>query len=295
MHHLFRAMLAGCPWLSTIDSANERREYCGRVPEVDLDFPRAWVEFTDPADESQTFRCDLTWLTSRWACIFGGGCQGIYRGRPDDGCCTLGAHFSDKRDLKRVRRFVKRLGDDDWQLRPESRSGGWTETDDEGERKTRVVDGACIFLNRPGFAGGAGCALHSWALRNDFHPLETKPDVCWQLPVRRSFRDVERPDGTSYTEVTIAEYDRRGWGPGGHDLDWYCTGNTEAHVASDPVYVSYAPELTELMGARAYSELVRHCETHVSAHPQVAVHPADPAVPPAVTRTAGVKASRVAG
>jgi hypothetical protein len=277
------------------DAARTCREYCGRVPEVDLDFPRAWVEFIDPADEAQTFRCDLTWLTSRWACIFGAGCQGIYRGRPDDGCCTLGAHFSDKADLKRVRKFVKRLRDDDWQLRPESRSGGWTEKDDEGERKTRIVDGACIFLNRPGFAGGAGCALHAWALRNDFHPLETKPDVCWQLPVRRSFREVERPDGTSYTEVTIAEYDRRGWGPGGHDLDWYCTGNTEAHVARDPVYVSYAPELTELMGAEAYSELVRHCETHASARPQVAVHPADPAVRPAVTRTAGEKASRVAG
>jgi hypothetical protein len=125
--------------------------------------------------------------------------------------------------------------------------------------------------------------------------LETKPDVCWQLPVRRSFREVERPDGTSYTEVTIAEYDRRGWGPGGHDLDWYCTGNTEAHVATDPVYVSYAPELTELMGAEAYSQLVGHCATHLSARPQVAVHPADPAVRPAVTRAAGEKASRVAG
>ena len=55
--------------------------------------------------------------------------------------------------------------------------------------------------------------------------------MCWQLPIRRTFRDVERQDGTSYTEVSIGEYDRRGWGPGGHDLDWYCSGNTEAHVA----------------------------------------------------------------
>ena len=29
------------------------------------------------------------------------------------------------------------------------------EKDDEGDRKTRVVDGACVFLNRPGFAGGS--------------------------------------------------------------------------------------------------------------------------------------------
>jgi|GEM_PF-3042707 len=31
-------------------------------------------------------------------------------------------------------------------------------TDDRSN--TRTVDGACVFLNRPGFPGGAGCALH---------------------------------------------------------------------------------------------------------------------------------------
>ena len=55
------------------------------VPEVDLDFPRAWVEFTDPADADQVFRCDLTWLTSRWSCIFGQGCPGMYDASPDAG------------------------------------------------------------------------------------------------------------------------------------------------------------------------------------------------------------------
>ena len=139
--------------------------YAFRVPEVSLDFPRAWVEFTDPADSDQVFRCDLTWLTSNWSCIFGGGCQGIYKGRPNDGCCTLGAHFSDADDEKRVKKYVKELGKDDWQFRKEGRGNGWVETDDEGERKTRVWEGACIFLNRPGFEGGAGCALHGLALK----------------------------------------------------------------------------------------------------------------------------------
>ena len=49
---------------------------------------------------------------------------------------------------------------------------------------TRVVDGACIFLNRPGFAGGAGCALHLAAVDADESPLDWKPSVCWQLPIR---------------------------------------------------------------------------------------------------------------
>lgn len=72
-------------------------------------FPRAWVEFPDPADDEQVFRCDLTWLTSRWTCIFGSGCQGIEAGRASDGCCTLGAHFSDDDDEKRVATHAERL------------------------------------------------------------------------------------------------------------------------------------------------------------------------------------------
>jgi hypothetical protein len=100
--------------------------------------------------------------------------------------------------------------------------------------------------------------------------------VCWQLPIRRTFRTVERQDGTSYTEVSIGEYDRRGWGPGGHDLDWYCSGNTEAHVAAEPVFLTHAAELTELMGKAAYAELVRHCEAHVRSRSALALHPADP-------------------
>jgi hypothetical protein len=252
------------------------------VPEVDLDFPRAWVEFGDPADPDQVFRCDLTWLTSSYTCIFGQGCHGIYKTSPDTGCCTLGAHFSDKDDEKRVASYVAQLDADTWQFRPEGkvRRRDWVETDDEGARKTLTVevDGqeACIFHNRTDFPLGAGCALHALAIQQGRHPLETKPDVCWQLPIRRSFRDVQRPDGTSYTEVAISEYDRRGGGPGGHDLDWYCSGNTEAHVAVEPLYVTSAAELTELMGPEGYAELARHAEAHLRSRSTLGRHPADP-------------------
>ena len=257
------------------------------MPEVDLVFPRAWVEFVDPADDSQVMSCDLTWLTSSYMCIFGQGCPGIYADAPDVGCCTLGAHFADKDDEKRVAAYVGMLDEELWQHRPggKVRRSDWVEVDEDGERKTRVieVDGqqACIFQNRPDFApskggGGAGCALHALAYVLGRNPLETKPDVCWQLPIRRTFREVERQDGTTYTEVSIGEYDRRGWGPGGHDLDWYCSGNTEAHVAVEPVFVTNEAELTDLMGRPAYDELVRHCEAHLRSRSALALHPADP-------------------
>ena len=258
------------------------------MPEVDLVFPRAYVEFANPDDESEMMRCDLTWLTSSYMCIFGQGCQGIYSDAPDVGCCTLGAHFADKADEKRVAAYVEMLDDNLWQQKPAGRGvrkKDWIEVDEDGERKTRTttVDGqqACVFHNRPDFApstggGGAGCALHALAFVLDKNPVETKPDVCWQLPMRRTFRTVERQDGTSYTEVSIGEYDRRGWGPGGHDLDWYCSGNTEAHVAPEPVYLTHEAELVAMMGRPAYDELVRHCEAHLRSRSALALHPADP-------------------
>ncbi len=247
----------------------------GRVPETPLDIARTWAELPDPANPGQRFRVDLTWLTSSWTCIFGSGCQGIYADRPDDGCCTLGAHFTDDEDFERVQAVVAELGEDEWQHHPgrgkrgdkdPARRAAWTELDGEGEDaalKTKVVDGACIMLNRPGFPAGAGCALHQHAVLTGRPPHEAKPDVCWQLPIRRSYRTVERPDDTTYLEVTIAEYDRRGWGAGGHDLDWYCSSNTEAHVGAEPVYRSNRAELTALMGEAAYAELVLRCEAHL--------------------------------
>ncbi len=253
------------------------------MPEVDLVFPRAFVEFANPDDESEVMRCDLTWLTSSYKCIFGEGCKGIYKDSPDVGCCALGAHFADKADEKRVASYVSQLDETLWQFRPETgkvRKRDWIDVDDEGERKTMVVeyDGqqACIFHNRNDFHLGAGCALHALAYVLEKNPLETKPDVCWQLPIRRTFRNVKRHDGTTYTEVSIGEYDRRGWGSGGHDLDWYCSGNTEAHVAAEPVYITHEPELTELMGKAAYVELSRHCEAHLLSRSALAIHPADP-------------------
>jgi hypothetical protein len=242
-----------------------------------LTFARDWVEFTDPADPEQLFRCDLTWLTSRYTCIFGNGCRGIDQTLPNAGCCTHGAHFSEKADEKRVKKHVADLTPETWQRYDDQ----WVEKED-GERKTRVVDGACIFANDADFPAGSGCALHHLAMAKGISHVETKPDVCWQLPLRRTYEDFELPDGTEQLVIVIGEYDRRGWGEGGHDFDWYCTGNTEAHVADEPLYLSSKDELIALMGAEGYAELVRHCEVREAlraARPLltlVAEHPADP-------------------
>lgn len=258
------------------------------MAEINADTPRQWLEFTDPEDSDQVFRCDLTWLTSRWTCIYGNGCCGIEADKPDLGCCTLGAHFSDEDDEKRVMGFVADLSPEDWQYATlgRGRNGGVVEVEDDGARKTRVVDGACIFLNRPGFAGGEGCALHGLALREGLSIVETKPDVCWQLPIRRSYERVTRPDDTEVLVVSIGEFDRRGWGVGGADLDWYCSAATEAHVGGRGVWESCRDELVELMGEKAYDVLAEHCRGREEVMAdlarrrlpllQLSPHPADP-------------------
>ena len=248
-------------------------------PEVGLDFAREWVEFPDPADPEHVVRADLTWLTSAWTCIFGRGCAGVVEGRPDDGCCSHGAYFTDADDRTRVAEAVAGLSDEDWQLAAVGRDD-WTEEDggeedDEPSLKTRTVDGACVFLNRPGHPGGSGCALHRMALRTGVHPLTTKPDVCWQLPVRRTQEWVTRPDEVEVLVTTIGEFDRRAWGPGGADLHWWCTSSPDAHVGAEPLYVTYAAELTALLGAAAYAELRRLTELRLDQG-MIAPHPASP-------------------
>lgn len=239
-----------------------------QVVEAPLNAARIWVEFDDPAITGQRFRCDLTWLTSNWRCLYGDGCRGIYADRPHDGCCTMGAHFTDGEDLDRVAEVVDRLDPDIWQYHAhaDATSGAldrWTEVDADGTRKTRRVDGACVFLNRVGFPTGAGCALHVHGVLTGVAPHEVKPDVCWQLPIRRSYRTVDLPDASSYLEVSISEFDRRAWGPGGHDLDWYCSGDSIAHTNREPVYRSLREELVELMGAAAYAELEARCAAYL--------------------------------
>ncbi|HEY2577847.1 MAG TPA: hypothetical protein VGI74_16195 [Streptosporangiaceae bacterium] len=264
------------------------------MPEVDPVFPREWLDIPDQAGSARVYRCDLTWLTSRWNCIYGNGCPGTRR--QHQGCCTVGAHWSGSEDQQRVEACAQRLPADLWQFRQTGRAEGITVVDDDddgGHGQTRIVDGACIFLNRDGFPAGPGCALHALALREGRQPLETKPDVCWQIPLRLSY--ARAPDTDTFI-MTIGEYDRAAWGPGGASMNWWCTSNTQAHTAARPLYQTYAAELTALIGPANYHELARACDQRCQSpdppHPHPAGPPAQailpiPPIPPAVVRPSG--------
>ncbi len=233
------------------------------MTELKQDFARVYVEFEDPADDENIFRCDLTWLTSNWNCIWGNGCGGIKKGYAEYGCCAEGAHFTEKSDEQRVRKYVNLLTPETWANYEEGKRGKWIETDEDGDRKTRVVNEGCIFLNPLDWPTGGGCALHHEAARQKTTIVETKPEVCWQLPIRRDYEWREYEDGEKKLIVTIEEYQRSGWGPGGHDLHWYCSSNTDAHNAAEPVYISEKNTLVALMGAKGYAILKQHCDARI--------------------------------
>lgn len=243
------------------------------MPEVKPNFSRDWVEFADPQDPSEIYKCDLTWLTSYWQCIYGSGCQGIDEGMADAGCCSDGAYYSEPADEKKTLEVAARLTPEMWQYFDEAqpkKSGGKLNISEVGfdkDRKTRKIDNGCIFLNRrdyvaDGYTGQMGCVLHHLAQKEEMHFVETKPEVCWQLPIRRSYEKREVGDQTLDITV-IGEYERLAWGDGGADFNWYCTSNTEAHVGREPVYVSNKYELVALMGEEAYQILASYCDARM--------------------------------
>jgi hypothetical protein len=238
------------------------------------DFPRDWVEFVNPENSEEIFKCDLTWLTSYWQCIYGNGCCGIDSKKPFDGCCSDGAYYTGKEDEERILRAAKRLTKSEWQFYDHARERSKknlaiSEVGLDNDRKTKNVQGSCIFLNRvgyeaPGYTGKFGCALHHLANKEGIHSSETKPDICWQLPLRRSWEFREQ-GSKELTVVVIGEYERLAWGDGGEDFDWYCTSNSEAHIGKLPIYQSSKVELIKLMGQSGYNELEKLCDNRMAA------------------------------
>jgi hypothetical protein len=240
-------------------------------PEAPVD-AHEWVSFEDPWEE-RTWVFDVTFLLSSWTCIYGHGCEGVLTGPAADleqGCCSFGAHFTDDEDVARVEAAARTLTDEEWQFRGRGRRSGVVRTERDGTRVSRLVDGACIFLNRPGFPGGAGCALHRAALARGIHPLELKPDVCWQLPLRRE----DLTDSTGRVISTVSQWERRHWGEGGDEFHWWCTEAAEAFVGKRPVYRELRAELEALSSPEVYRSLAEYLDGRAKkafplAHPTV--------------------------
>lgn len=210
-------------------------------------FDERFVAIADPVDQTE-WRIDVGFLSSRWQCIWGKGCQGILDEPAEhlnQGCCSEGAKFLDQDEAMMIGALGMTLDPARFQFAKEAAEGGIYA--DEQRTLTRVVDGACIFHNRPGFAGGEGCALHLSALDDNESPIDWKPSVCWQLPVRIDHGD----DGVK----TLRSWNRTDWGSGGGAIAWCCTEESEPFTGDQMVVDSLAEELTALTGQEVWVEI----------------------------------------
>jgi hypothetical protein len=212
-------------------------------------------EFEEIVDGATTWRLDRTFLSSNWTCIWGRGCLGILAEPAEElqqGCCSVGAVLDGLDEARMIGALAATLDPTLFQYHAAAEAGGVFA--DETRLSTRVVDGACIFLNRPGFEGGAGCSLHIAAVEFDEPPLEWKPSVCWQLPVHVDFVPGDAPD----TEVaTVRAWNRDDWGEDGEPMAWCCTEGDRAYVGDRPVVESLGEELEVMLGTEVYVELRR--------------------------------------
>jgi hypothetical protein len=209
---------------------------------------------TEVSTDDTVWRFDTSFLTSNWTCIWGRGCLGILdRPAPElgHGCCSIGAELTDVDEARRIGALADTLDPSRFEYHATAAREGVF--GDPTRRTTRVVDGACIFLNRPGFEGGSGCALHLAALDSGDSPLEYKPTVCWQLPIRVDWE--ERDDGRE--TATVRAWSRADWGPEGETMAWCCTEGDRAYVGDRPVIESLAEELEEVTGPAVFVELKR--------------------------------------
>lgn len=215
-----------------------------------------WLDIVDPVfdDAMCTWRFDVRFLTSAWRCIYGNGCRGVHDSQDPtrfDGCCTVGALLTDADEFRTVAAAAARLDPSVWQHHRTGTSIGWFKKRADGRIATRVVQGGCVFLNRPGFTTGPGCALHHAAIAAGEQPLDWKPNVCWQLPLRR---EDHRVDDHASVRVVRA-WQARDWDTGGEPLHWWCTAAPEAFDSPTPVWVSLEAELRAMCGDAVYDAL----------------------------------------
>ena len=200
------------------------------------------------------WRFDRQWLGSRWTCIWGRGCQGILPEPAEhlgQGCCSLGAEIDGDDEARNIAALAATLSPALFEHHAEASSGGVFS--DDTLTNTRVVNGACIFLNRPTFDGGAGCALHLAAVASDESPIDWKPSVCWQLPVKVDWE--MRDDDVEV--ATVRGWTRRDWGADGDVMAWCCTEQPEAYVGDRQVIDSLGEELEAIVSTPVFIELRR--------------------------------------
>ena len=159
-----------------------------------------------------------------------------------------------RRSRSRSRSSPKQLGDDEWQFEV-----GRHEEAASGRRSARTSgapashEDACVFLNRPDFEAGPGCALHLHAIEHGQALQRDQADGVLAAPAahvrpRRGRRRRSRRCSPSSAATAGAKAARSS--PGG------APRRRRRSPAHEPVYQSMETELRLMLGDDVYEEVV---------------------------------------
>lgn len=271
---------------------------------------RELISFTDPDNPERIIRLDMTFFLSRYGCHFGTCASNRpQQGMKGYGCCTESVVMSrenlwpkpdtaDDDDVARIDRLLPELDDSIFANRELAlkegvyfeEPGEVDEDDPDAEPETifrlRTVTGGCIFNNPISDdpqAPAPGCAFHHLALRKGVSHTETKPEVCWGVPLWAEFEE----SGDEREYVTVTGMGRGNWGGDdnfpdfekelgrnltkkraqkmvdGDYLGYWCVDAPDAYAEDNELaYRYFENELTRIIGAAAYARLVKIAQTY---------------------------------
>ena len=195
----------------------------------------------------------------------------------NQGCCSLGAHFGDgpagEAEAMTVSAYAAMVPPEQFQFHTIANDPTLDDAVHRRERHLRRRERAPTPAWSPttarprassstgrGSTAAQGCALHIAAVAAGESPTEWKPSVCWQLPLRIDWQEIDDESESA----TVRRWSRADWGEHGTKMAWCCTERSEggeAYVGGVPVVESMRDELIALAGEPVYVELRRRLDS----------------------------------
>ena len=192
------------------------------------------------------------------------------------GCCSYGAHFSNRKDRDHVVRAAKELSDDEWQFAKAGRKKGIYAQVREGRgrqassgaRASSTTRASSSTARVPGRRRAARCT--STPCARGRHHSELKPEVCWQLPLRRV--DEEQEDGTVVSTLIGVRPRRLGRGRRGLRVVVH-RGARGVHRAASPCTGRWARSCARCSATKLYRQVVAYLDERARLEAAAGVAP----------------------
>ena len=183
-------------------------------------------------------------------------CSPAPRPSSAQGCCSYGAHFVDEDDEANMLAYAERLTAGAVAVPRRRAAQGRAHQAQQGRRDQDPPRRRCLHLPQPPrLRRRHRLRARTAALEAGERPLDWKPEVCWQLPLR--LEDHTDDDGPRHLHPARVEAPRLG-----RRRRTSSTGGApttpDAFVDRQPVYETMRDEIVEMVGQEAYDLFVEH-------------------------------------